>query len=227
MTQIFRIVLLAALTGSSLMAADEPRDLSAMPLQDESATGTRYGKADPMLGDISVGPFVTVVGFPIPFRFGIESKWKDILGLSADWGFFPSLTFSDTRVGYTGWNVAAKVYPFQRALYIGCGFGQLSFTGSRTGTFGVQSGTITIAVNATLLTPHLGWRWIGKSGFFYGFELGAQFTLSSTANTTQDNPAIVGQPGYAEAIDSVNSAANTLARQTLPILTIAQFGWML
>ncbi len=188
--------------------------------------GDYYGVRNPVLGDFSFGPSVTLVAFPVPFKAGLETKYRDIFGLAFDYGFFPTLTFSNVSVGYSSWNVTGKWYPFNRAMYIGVGIGQQSFDGSQTQTVSAQSLTVTVTVNTTFINPHLGWRFISNSGFFYGMELGVQVPLSHSATVTTDNAALNGSPEKAQMEADVDAKAKTFARTPLPLLTIVQIGWM-
>lgn len=192
--------------------------------------GEYYGVRNPVLGDFSFGPAVTLVAFPVPFKIGLETKYRDQFGLSFDYGFFPTLTFSSVSVGWNSWNVTAKWYPFQRAMYIGVGIGQQSFEGSKTDTVTVgpvtQPLTVTVTVNTTFINPHLGWRFITNSGFFYGMELGVQVPISNSATVTSSDSTLNSTPEFQALQTDIDGQAKTFGRTPLPLLTVAQIGWM-
>lgn len=203
-------------------SSDSPADIKP--------DGEYYGVANPVLGDFSFGPAVTLIAFPVPFKLGLETKYRDCFGLSFDYGFFPSLTFSSVSVGWNSWNVTAKWYPFNRAMYLGVGIGQQTFEGSKTESVTVgpttQPLTVTVAVNTTFINPHLGWRFISNSGFFYGMELGVQVPISNSATVTSSDSTLNSTTEFQEASADVDAKAKTFGRTPLPLLTVAQIGWM-
>ncbi len=190
-----------------------------------------YGKKDALLGDVSFGPGLTLVGFPAVFQFSLESKYQDAFGASFDYGIFPTLTFNNVSLGYNSWSLTAKWYPFHRALYLGVGFGSQSFHGSQVKNVVVggsitQPLTVTVTVSTTYLNPHLGWRWISNSGFFYGMQLGVQVPLSNSAAITSDDATLNATSEFQQASADLDEQAKTFAKSALPIFTLVQMGWM-
>lgn len=193
------------------------------------ATDTEgYGKTEGLLGKFLVGPNVTLLGFPTPFRFGLETKWDNLLGLSFDYGFFPSLTVSDVSVKYNSWRLAARVFPWKAGFYLGLGFGKQNFTGATSKTTAGTAVAYNLTVDTTILVPQIGWRWTSQSGFFFGMELGVQLASSSTATFSSDAPAAIqGTAEYAANKADIEDAGKTFGQTTLPHMALVQLGWFL
>jgi len=210
--------------------------IAAPPATTETTTVTETKSEEPtdsskgLLGDFRIGPSVTLLGFPTPFRFGIEAKYNNLIGLSIDYGFFPSLTLSTVKVKYNSWRVGAQVYPFQGAFYIGFGFGKQNFTGAFTKDTAGTSVDYNLAINTTILTPHLGWRWVGASGFFFGMEVGAQLASSSSATFTSSVDRSTLSPTAQAEYDTnkadVEDKGKTFGQTTLPAFALVQMGWL-
>lgn len=199
-----------------------------------SSDGGAYGKTEGLLGPVIVGPKITV-GAPIPFRFGLEGKWNNMVGLSFDYGFFPSLTLNDVSVGANSWSIAARYYPWHRAFYVGLGFGGQSLEGSQTQnvTNGAvtESVTATAAYNQTFIAPQIGWRWVWASGFFMGMEVGVQVPMGSSFTITTNRSDLETNPVTQAEVDSLKNQANAEADKygntPLPWLGLLQFGFFL
>lgn len=183
----------------------------------------KYGKMEGVAGPVLFGPKLTLVGAPVPFRFGLEAKWNNLIGLGFDYGFFPTLTFSSVSVGLKGWNVTAKWYPWKRAFYVGAGLGGQTFTGSKTDTS--INDTLTIDMKTTFFMPGIGWRWTSESGFFWGMELAAQIPMSNTATTSHSNAAVAATAAALQLQTDVNDKAQTFGNKTLPTVALLQFGY--
>lgn len=195
---------------------------------ESSGSSETYGKREGVLGPVTVGPFITALGFPSPFRFGVESKYQNQFGLSADYGFFPSLTFSNVGVKYNSWRVAAKWYPFSRALFVGVGFGKQNFTGTYTSTISGTAVTQNLDINTTIVLPHVGWRWVCESGLFFGMELGVQIAASSSATYSDNAPgaAVTGSADYAKQKKDIEDKGKTFGQNSLPHFALLQVGWL-
>lgn len=188
-----------------------------------------YGKSEGLLGSVVVGPKVTLLGVPVPFRVGLESKWANTFGVSIDYGFLPALSFSNVSLKMNGTNFAVKYYPWQRAFFVGVAFGKQSITGSQTENILGQSTTVTLNLDTTYIAPHLGWRWTGKSGFFFGMELGAQIPMSTTTSVTNDNPAagVLADPEYLTTEAEIRDQAQKFGNNVFPYFGFLQFGWFI
>lgn len=196
------------------------------PHEEELAAppGDNYGKPHGMLGDFTVGPKVTLFGAVVPFRLGLEGKWKNLVGFGFDYGFFPTLTLSSISVGMKSWSFTGKFYPWRGAFYVGVGLGSQTFTGSKTDL--TIPDTLTLDTKTTFFLPGIGWRWVVKSGFFFGMELALQVPMSTTTTPTHSNPAATG-PAATQLNADVSEKANSLGNSTLPSLALLQFGFLL
>lgn len=188
------------------------------------APAASYGARNPLLGDFAFAPHLSLVSVPTP-KFGLDVKWRNMVGVSFEYGLVPTLAFGSVSVGVRSWLVAAKYFPWHRAFYFGVSFGNQTFTGSSTDA--PLSLTVTATVNTTFVTPHFGWQWTGASGFFYGIQLGVQVPLANTTATTSNNPALSGLPAFAALQNSIDTYAQTYGRIPLPLLTLVQIGWYL
>ncbi len=196
--------------------------LSALAAEGE---GGDYGKKSGVIPNFVFGPKATLLGTPVPFRIGAETKWDNFLGASFDWGFLPNISFSNVSVKLNGWNVAAKIYPWKSAFFVGLAMGSQTFTGSQTGTVLFQPTTVTTVVSSTYVAPQIGWRWVWSSGFYFGMELGVQIPLSTSAATTSDKPSLAGQPEYLLIQSQINDKANTYAKNPFPHFGLVQIGY--
>jgi len=208
----FTAVVLVMLSSISLLAAPGSAEAD-------------YGKKSGVLPDFVFGPKITALGTPVPFRVGAETKWDNFLGASFDWGFLPSLSFSNVSVKLNGWNFAARLYPWKGAFYAGVAFGSQTFTGAQTGTVVGVPTTVTLTFNSTYLAPQVGWRWVWDSGFFLGMELGVQIPISTSSSVTSDNELGKGTPAYAQLQSQINDKATTFGNNPLPHFALLQLGY--
>lgn len=204
-------------------------EVTPPPATDTTTTTTTVETKNEESGErkFRVGPSVTLLGFPTPFRFGVEAKYDNLVGLSIDYGLFPSLTFSNIKVKYNSWRIGAQVYPFRGSFYLGVGIGKQNFDGSLVKDTAGTSVTYALTINTTIITPHLGWRWVSMSGFFWGMEVGAQLAASSSATFSSDAPAALqSTPEYTQNKADIEDKGKTFGQTTLPAFALVQFGWM-
>lgn len=195
---------------------------SEAPLEDS------YGKAEGILGKLLIGPNVTLLGLPTPFRFGVETKFDNLFGVSFDYGLFPNLTISDVKLKYNSWRVVARIFPFRGGFYLGFGYGKQKFTGaSRKETAGTEV-NYDLTVDTTILVPQIGWRWTSSSGFFFGMELGVQLASKSSAAFSSDAPqAIQATADYESNKKDIEDQGKLIGQTTLPHMALVQIGWFL
>ncbi len=207
--------------------AQERTDWAAPPLPAQPAPpeapppkAEGYGKQYGVLGNVPLvfGPKLTL-GFIQPATVGIEAKYANLVGLSVDYGFVPEfgLPTSTLRVAWSGWNVGVKVYPFRGSFFLGAALGGRSFTGKQVDASGNWEAT----VSSTYLAPELGWRWVARSGLFFGMEFGWQFVLSYTTEVKLNGalpPSSVNQ--------SLHDAARFIGEQGLPHLGLFTIGYL-
>lgn len=186
----------------------------------------RYGK-DPLIPGVHLGVKLTAIGVPVPFRAGLEAKWLNLFGAGIDYGFLPSLSFSNVSVKMSGIGGALRFYPWRRAFFLGVGFGKQNFKGSMTDTFSGAPATVTLDFDTTYIAPQLGWRWCGESGFFFGMELGVQIPMSTSSTTSTDVPGFDSTAQGAALITQINDKANTFGNSAFPHFALLQFGWFI
>jgi hypothetical protein len=174
-----------------------------------------YGKRG-----VLIGPKLSLIA--LPPGLGLEARLFDTLGISVDFNFIPSVKVSkdstkDSRAKYADLSVAARWFPWHRSFYLGASLGTRDFKASAHDNLTLE--TASAEVTSTYIAPQLGWRFIGKSGFFYGIDLGYQIILSSTQTFVL--PASTDP----EQEQDLRRAANDLGQLGFPILTLVQFGW--
>lgn len=186
-----------------------------------------YGKKNRNLGDFVVGPYLTAVAIPRPVSFGVEAKWKDLVGVSGAYGFFPQLTFKDVKLKITGYDFRLKIYPFRGAFFLGVGMGSQTFTGSMTKTISTIATTGTIVQDNSFIAPHMGWNWTWDSGFFMGLDLGVQLSMSrkNTFSSDVTNTTVTSSAEYTTLQADILKQADLIGKTPLPLLTLIKIGY--
>ncbi len=194
--------------------------MTTQPPPPPEARAEGYGKQYGVLGNVPLvfGPRLTI-GFIQPAAVGIEAKYANLVGVSVDYGFVPEFTLpsSTVSVKWSSWNVGAKVFPFRGSFFLGAALGGRSFTGKDTGTIG----TAEVTVSSTYLAPEIGWRWVARSGLFFGMEFGWQFILSYTAEGRLN-----GVPAPPETDKDLHDAAKVIGEQGLPQIGLLTIGYL-
>lgn len=197
----------------------------ALALSSPAQADSGYGKTDTLIPGFEFGPKITALGLPVPFRFGVESKWMKTVGLAFDYGLLPTLTFSNVSVKLNGWNVAARYYIWSQAFFVGLGIGAQTFEGSQTQVISSVSTTITQEFSSTYLAPQIGWRWCWESGLFFGAEIGAQIPISTKSATSTNVPGALSTPEGAALEKEINDQANTFGKNIFPHFALLQVGY--
>jgi hypothetical protein len=198
-------------------AAAIARPPAPAPAPTAAVSPEPYGKRG-----ILIGPKLSLLA--LPPGLGLEARLFDTLGISVDFGFIPSVKVArdptvDSRAKYADLSVAARWFPWHHSFYLGASLGSRDFKASAHDSVTLE--TASAEVTSTYLAPQLGWRFIGKSGFFYGIDLGYQIILSSTQTFVL--PAST-EPSQEE---DLRRAAHDLGQLGFPILTLVQLGWYL
>lgn len=200
--------------------AQERTDLTTQPPPPAEARAEGYGKQYGVLGNVPLvfGPKLTI-GFINP-TIGVEAKYANLVGLSVEYGFVPEFTVPSSsppvKVGWSGWNVGAKLYPFRGSFFLGAALGGRSFTGKASDPTGNYSADVT----STYLAPEIGWRWVARSGLFFGMEFGWQFVLGYTSEFRFN-----GVPVPTSGISGLQDAAKFVGEQGLPIIGLFTVGY--
>ncbi len=214
-------------------ATTEPKtDFQKIVPRDEAAE-SGYGKTSGVAGPVIMAPTITAIGFPSPFRFGFEAKGWNLVGLGFDYGFLPQLTFSDVKVKYNSWRITARVFPFKGAFFAGVAFGKQNLTGQKAQNV-TYSGTtysvnVTDDLNTTIISPHIGWRWIWQNGFMFGMEYGVQLASNATSTVSDDKsgtiPQLATQQQFIDLKNQVIEQSNKYGNKTLPHFALIQLGY--
>jgi hypothetical protein len=194
--------------------------------QRDEVAPSGYGKTEGVAGSFLFGPKLTGGGLPLPLRFGIETKFQNLVGLSFDYGLFPTLSISDVKLGANGWTVAAKLYPFRESFFLGVGMGRQTLEASRSEDIAGSMTRVEASMDSTLLVPQIGWRWVWDSGLWLGTEIGVQIPISNSGRvTTNGSAAVQMDPSYAELEDDVESIIDKIGDLPLPQMAFAQIGF--
>ncbi len=191
-------------------------------------SSSSYGKPQGVLGDFTFGPQLTFVGFPTPFRFGLETKYANLIGFGMEYGFIPSFSISGVNLSFNTFQGSAKIYPFRGAFYFGLYMGSQSLSFS-TAT-NLSNVPVTLSVNASVFywTPTIGWKWVQQSGFYWGLDLGWQLALSSSITYSSNPPALVSAAQQTsqgtQLVNDLNSINSLLS--SLPSVALLQIGYL-
>lgn len=193
---------------------------------DPVKTASGYGKTEGFAGPVVIAPAITLVGFPTPFRFGLEMRGWEYVGLGFDYGFLPSLSFSNVKVKFNSWRITGRAFPFKGSFFLGVGFGKQNLTGTSSNSVSGTTVNYTVDIGTTIITPHVGWRWTWESGFFFGMELGVQLASSSTSTFNSDAPAAIqSNATYVSEKSNVEEQGRKLGKVTLPHFGLVQLGF--
>jgi hypothetical protein len=191
----------------------------------ESSSG--YGKPTGLLGPITIGPKLTIGSLPVPAGFGIEAKFMNWVGASLDYYYIPTVTLSSVGIGLQAFSATARLFPFQGSFFLGTSLGSRSFTGSKTeNVAGIGASTVTVDVTTLFVGPHLGWRWVAKTGFFMGMEFGWQFAMSNSTTTAITPAAAALAAGFSGTKAEVEEQADDLGKAGLPQIALLQIGYL-
>jgi len=212
-------------------------DANTTTTEDAALTYDGYGKTHGYLGPVTLGPMITLLAFPVPIGLGVEGRLLDILSFGVEYSLFPTLTLGGVGVHFNSYDAKLRIHPFLGAFMLGVAVGKQSLGAKARFDYsvapGISSGAqIKAEVNTTFVTPHLGWRWISKTGFMFGMEFGWQKALHADTDVGVkfDNPAlqdaIEADKDYQEKRQDVEDIAEKLGELGLPIVALLQFGFL-
>jgi hypothetical protein len=148
------------------------------------------------------------------------------------------------EVGVFGADIRARVHPFGGAFFLGGAAGFHTIHGEGARDIDITSGGSTVTVNtkvtarinAFYLAPHMGWMWVFKSGFSFGFDLGWLFpffpgtTLDFSTDKVLSNTALdvlKSSSGYQSLESAVDDAGHKVGGQSIPFITLLRLSWMI
>lgn len=209
MKSFIKVLVLTALITTAAAQADET-----------------YGKkGETLIPGFQLGPKLTALGLPVPFRLGLEGKWGNQLGFGFDYGLMPRLTFSNVSTTIKGWNFSARYYVWHQAFFVGLAVGSQTFEGSISDSISGVPTTITLEFASTFIAPQIGWRWVYDSGLFFGVELGVQVPISTSAVTSTNQPGAEATAQGQQILAQINDKANTFGKNAFPHFALIQIGY--
>ena len=190
-----------------------------------TALDRRTAAAEPkhsgLIPHVLFGPKIAILNFPSP-TIGLETRIYEVVGLSFDYGYIPKINAGSMKVGFTNWNVALRLFPWQGAFFVGAAYGHYDLQGTSTAT---GTGGATVATQATMesayVAPELGWRFIGSSGFFTGIDLGWAFNTGYTSTLSAPAGASLGNLG------DLKTNADKYLKSGIPLVGLLEIGWLL
>jgi hypothetical protein len=179
-----------------------------------------------------MGFYLAPIEIPRPLTIGVEGRVFDRFGLSLQKSFVPRISFDAIQGKFDSFEVRPRWYPLRGAFHIGLGYGYLSLSGSKTDIIASESVTVTAEAVAKFIAPTIGWTWGAQSGFFYGIDLGAQFTLSAKTSVTSasGSAAVQNSQAFKDFAASTEADANKtlepLTKYVVPVIGLVKIGWM-
>ncbi len=167
-------------------------------------------------------------GFPRVLQAEASLRLKDVVAIGFEWSYLPELTLADIRFHMTSYQGTLRWSPWRGAFHVGVGGGVQSYASS-------SGSTVTrarIDVLQPIVSPHLGWHWVFKSGLTLGVDVGVQLVLASDPKATLHDAS--GRPLDEATLDDdargIRTDAQDLASQivTTPLPTLSlKLGWYL
>jgi hypothetical protein len=199
--------------------AEQPKQEKEIVIADEDKAISRAGFD--VHGQLGL-PYGTAIGIDY---FTESRSWS--FGLNAG-GFSGKDSANDVTYQLSQIGVSGRFHPWQSAFYLGIIVGAQTAKLSAKKLISGFEAQADLEVKNNFVTPNIGWMWVNKQGFSWGFELGAQ--LPSNAKTTltsnTDNTAITSHPDYVQARRDAEDAGDKFGKMTLPHLTILRIGYV-
>lgn len=213
-------------TESAPKTQEVKTDAEGAKEQGASAKAEADAKTGGLLGPVSLGP-TAALGLPQPLRLGLEGRFTDYLGFAGTYGFLPTLTFGTVAVKFNAIDLRARVFPFGGSFFLGASIGQQTMGASASDSISGQTTTVGLDVKTIFLTPTLGWRWGGRTGLIFGFDLGWQMALSSSSTfTTNAGAAVEATTQYQTLKTDTEKKGNDLGKVGMPHTTLFQVGYL-
>lgn len=179
-------------------------------------------------------------GLPHPLNLAVDFRLVPAFHIGVAGGYLSlDIPGSSPKVGVSLLNVEGRAvwHPFSGSFVLGTGMGFHKITGSANQNISVAGQTVPTQVTAGLkapyLKPHLGWIFIGDSGFTFGLEMGAMAPLTSSSSldvaiTDPTKAAYFAQVTATDAYQSLKTSTekdiNTLGKQIFPYAAV-RLGW--
>lgn len=155
--------------------------------------------------------FYYAMGLPYTTQYGLNYV-TDSQKFSFDLSYNSfAVNLGLAKVSLTKPELNLKWHPFTGSFFLGLGLGQMSLN-----TTAVEPNTLaelTLALNATTISPNLGWMW-GKAngGFWFGMDVG--FQTASSGEPTIDTTIPTTSQTYIDALQSKDTYGKSMALMT-------------
>ena len=177
------------------------------------------------LGDFHVGA-TAGIGLPTPFSGQALVKYKNLIGVNAEYGFLPEIKVpisEDLRVKASSLEASFRLYPFRGSFFLGCGFGSQKISASATVSEMNVRAPVSAETTTTFLSPRIGFLHRFDFGLSLGMDVGVQVPLSG--KTDFSVPEFQGKQLSIPA--EVTDASRYAEKTWVPIVHILQLGYVL
>jgi len=177
-----------------------------------------------------LGPFrlgaLAGVGAPAAFSGELLLKYRGWVGLAADYGRLPTvkLPFAGDGVSLqqTQLGVAARVYPFHGAFFVGCGFGTDRIDASVAESSGAVRAAARASAERVNVVPQVGFLYRFSFGLAIGADVGVAIPVASSSSIH------ASANGTAQEVPSDLRAPVAFLESTpMPILNVLRLGYVL
>ena len=186
-----------------------------------------YGRPRGNFGPVTIGPSLGI-GLPHVINVGLESRYRQQLGLAANYGFIPGIAISGTTVAMNSYDLRFRWFIFKKSFFVGAAYGVQNLTASTTQKLQGIPVNANVDISTTYFSPHLGWRWQWASGFFTGMDLGVQIACATNTSVSTDvtNALVLASDDYQKVVKQVTDQGNDLGRTRLPFATLFEIGYL-
>lgn len=181
---------------------------------------TSHAEEKGPLGDFRVGA-TAGLGLPSPISGQLLGKYKNIVGLNAEYGFLPQLSLGSVQVSQHMADFSVHLYPFKGAFFVGLGLGFQNLTASSQVTQQGVTGTAQASVDTVFISPRLGFLHRFDFGLAIGMDVGVQLPVSGST-TFSGQSGGVQLPVPKDASD----VTDTIRKTPVPILHLLQLGYV-
>ena len=215
------------LTRSLEVAAGKPIDERL--LLEREAGAAPAALATPVVAEVERRNRFGVLasgGFPRVLQAEASLRFKDLVAIGVEWSYLPDVTLADIKFHMMSYQGTLRWSPWRGAFHVGVGGGVQSYASSS----GSTATRARIDVLQPIVSPHLGWHWLFRSGLTLGVDLGLQIVLGSDPKASLQSSG--GQPLDEATLDDdargIRTDAQDLAAQvvTTPLPTLSlKLGW--
>jgi hypothetical protein len=188
---------------------------------------------------------------PFPFRMGpsISLTLPHFLNYSIDaiilsrWGISFNLgsasrTIDDVEISSNHIDGRIRWFPWAASFFVGVGYGRQNIAGKYTKSIEVSGKGYDVATEVSAKSsyyiPHIGWMWLGDSGFHIGVDAGAfipqkaNSSISASYATADDEviKKLEASSEYGAVVTKIQDGVDRFTKKTLPFVTMLRIGYM-